>query len=227
MFRRSTLLGFSIFLVSGIPTASYALTTFTIDSSPSCCTVPAGTVKVSDAVADQLSFTVNLSTALNDRFANTGFDATFAFNLPSFASITYSSVPAGWSPISGSQANGDLKMDGAGNFDFGLTWVGNTGQGSSNPGPNVLSFTISAVGLKLSSLAKSAKDYLFAMDILQGCIVGPDGKCDSTTTGIVGVKGPGIVSQDPIDPVPLPPALILFGSALVGMTMLGRRRRVA
>src|SRR4051794_27147623 len=162
MFSKSFFLGFPIFLVNavGIPATSYALTTFTIDSSPSCCTVPAGTVQVSNAVADQLSFTVNLSAALNDRFATTGFPATFAFNLPTLASITYSSVPAGWAPVSGSsQANGDLHMDGAGFFDFGLSWIGNGDNAANNPGPSTLSFTISAAGLKLANLVKNATGY--------------------------------------------------------------------
>src|SRR5262245_36937520 len=173
MSFRPILLGFSVFLLNavGAPATSNALTTFTIDSSPSCCTVPAGTVQVSDADVDKLSFTVSLDAALNDRFVKTGMDATFAFNLSGITSIIYSSVSAGFTPTSGSQTAGNLKMDGAGNFGFGLTWVGFPplagGQGGSNPGPTTLSFTISAVGLKLSSLAKSAKDYLFAMDIAQ------------------------------------------------------------
>lgn len=40
--------------------------------------------------------------------------------------------------------------------------------------------------------------------------------------GIAGVYAPG--QQGGLDPVPLPGALVLFGSALVGMTFLGRRR---
>ena len=40
--------------------------------------------------------------------------------------------------------------------------------------------------------------------------------------GIAGVYAPG--QQGRLDPVPLPGALVLFGSALVGMTFLGRRR---
>jgi hypothetical protein len=41
---------------------------------------------------------------------------------------------------------------------------------------------------------------------------------------LYGVRGD---NQDPPPPVPLPPALFLFGTALIGLTVLGRRRRGA
>jgi hypothetical protein len=50
---------------------------------------------------------------------------------------------------------------------------------------------------------------------------GPDDNHDDFI-GIAGVYAPG--QQGGLDPVPLPGALVLFGSALVGMTFLGRRR---
>src|SRR5947209_9549255 len=136
MYANSIRFGFCAFLLSavGLPAPGYALTTFTIDSSPSCCSVPAGEIKVSDAVPDQLSFTVTLNSLLNDHFANTGIHATFAFNLPTIGSVNFTSVPIGWAPISGSiQANGNTAIPGAGYFDYVLSWVGNGKQGGSNP----------------------------------------------------------------------------------------------
>ena len=43
------------------------------------------------------------------------------------------------------------------------------------------------------------------------------------TTGTGGKTG--LVGGTPLNPVPLPGAAWLFGTALVGMTVLGRRRR--
>src|SRR5436309_16134160 len=81
MYANSIRFCFCAFLLSavGLPAPGYALTTFTIDSSPSCCSVPAGEIKVSDDVPDQLSFKVTLDSLLKDHFAITGFDAAFEF----------------------------------------------------------------------------------------------------------------------------------------------------
>jgi len=46
-------------------------------------------------------------------------------------------------------------------------------------------------------------------------------------TGLNEPNIPGAENDVPINPVPLPPALLLFGTALMGLTVLGRRRRYA
>ena len=72
------------------------------------------------------------------------------------------------------------------------------------------------------------------MDILDGCTIKLAGnpkteKCvpEANATGVVGVKGDGVVHTIPVDPVPLPPALLLFGTGLIGLTVLGRRRQLS
>jgi hypothetical protein len=76
-------------------------------------------------------------------------------------------------------------------------------------------------GLKTASDLFNGLAIVFALDIYRSGCTGYG------CTGVVGaVIGGGDHNQDQ-SPVPLPPALILFGSALVGLAALGRRRRMA
>jgi len=176
-----------------------------------------GTVTVTDAGTGVVDVTVSL--ANGNQFVNTGFDASFGFNLSGISSITYSAivplgnatntvVPGFFPTGTGgtlTQATGALHMDGTGTFQFGLEAGGNP----STPDGSVLSFVITGTGLSTASFtANSPQGQLFAADILSG------------TTGLTG----GI----DVSAVPAPilgagiPGLIAACGALLG---LARRRR--
>ena len=165
-----------------------------------------GSVTVSEVGAGVLSFAVNLLNG--NQFINSGFEASFGFNLVGDPTIAYSNITPGSFTIPGtldpSQAAGSLHMDGTGTFDYGLEATGN---GGSDPNGTSLTFLITAAGLTLASLQANAIGQFFAADIISG------------TTGWTG----GIDAS--LSSVPLPPAALLFGTALVGMGVLGRRRR--
>jgi hypothetical protein len=171
---------------------------------------------------------VTISVSLNDgyEFVSGGQDAVFGFTTDKAvtigsisslfpAGVTHSFTPS-WSPVNNGVMPPNVHMDGAGNFGGGVRFAGS---GGSEPGGNFLTFVISATGLLVADLIKNAGGILFVADISTGCTTTGVLSCSNGTTGMVWSTG------DPPPPVPLPPALLLFGSALFGLTILGRRRR--
>jgi len=104
-------------------------------------------------------------------------------------------------------ATGNFNGDGTGMFHFGVYTTGQaTGGGAGVPGPiafTVLSATIADL------TAKNDLGYVFAADIILGAGQG-------ASTGKTGMV-------DASSPVPIPPAVWLLGSGLVGL--FGIRRR--
>lgn len=163
---------------------------------------------------DTVAFTVQLASGYE--FISTGFGAVFAFttSIP----ITYNTPTFGSGLLDGTTTGTSypVKMDGAGWFGGGIN-AAQTG-GSSNYG-SLLEFTItgaSAIALinGLSPNGIPLTDF-FAADIC----VATNGAC----TGATGIVYDGL-SINP-QSLPLPSAALLFGTALVGMGILGRRRR--
>ena len=216
---RTSSIGLLSALVAGfglavLPSASRADTlafTFTSDHCTGGCLTgqtSGGTVTLNDVSTGVVDVTVAL--ANGNQFVNTGFDASFGFNLSGITSITYSNiVPSANFTIPGGnpQTSGALHMDGTGFFQFGLDGVGS---GGSDPLGSNLTFRITdGATLTVASFIQNAAGQFFAADILSGTT----GK-----TGGIDVSGAGRA-------VPLPPAALLFGTALVGLGALGRRRR--
>jgi len=210
-------------LVAGLPATSRAdLITyiFTSDHCTGGCIggqTNGGTLTVNNPSTGTLIFTVNL--ANGNQFVNTGFDASFGFNLSGSPLITYSAIsPAANFTIPGGnpQAAGSLHMDGTGFFMYGLEGVGN---GGSQPDGSSLSFTITGAGLTLGSLTANAEGQFFAADIISGT-TGNTGAIDAsvTTSSTGGPSGSGTV------PEPSSTALALLGVALLGITFVRRRR---
>jgi hypothetical protein len=100
-------------------------------------------------------------------------------------------------------ATGAFNGDGTGNFTFGINCP-TCGNGPTGFG-GAVNFTVNNATIADLTVPNNL-GILFVADVLA-----PNGN-----TGPVDVSTP---------PIPIPPAAFLFGTALVGMTVLGRRRR--
>lgn len=202
----------TIFFTAGAAQATTITFNLTSDHCTGGCLTgqtSGGTITVSDSGgANTLTFTVSLLNG--NEFINTGFDATFAFNLTGDPTITYSGVPANWivaGPSSPSliEGAGSLHMNGTGFFEYGLLW-GTQGGGNGTPGP--LTFTITGAGLTLASLEQNAFGQFFAVDILSG------------TTGFTGI----VDASAAVTTVPDGGStLTLLGSVLLCVGILRRK----
>jgi len=161
-----------------------------------------------------VSFDVQLNSGY--QFVHTGFDSVFAFttNTPITIGSIVGNGPGTWSGV-GNGTGTSIGMDGAGNFGGGVT---NSLSGGSNQLGNDITFTISGASViqLLNAVNSGGQDLtnFFAADI---CVLA----AGSTTS----CAATGVVYDDPPSTVPLPPAALLFGTALVGLGILGRRRR--
>jgi len=193
-----------------VPSASHAVT-FSLTSdhcSGGCGTPPFGTVTVIQNGAN-VDFSVSLTDS--NRFVLTGAADMqfFKFNgAPSLGSITVDQTAAGTHLIADT---GAFNGDGTGNFNFGIACdTGICGNGAANALPlgTVLSFHVAgATVAALTGLNNLGN--IFVVDLLSG------------TTGNTGP----VDASAPLTPTPIPPAAMLFGSALMGLGFLTRRRR--
>jgi hypothetical protein len=167
----------------------------------------AGTITVTDVSAGTVLVTVALVNG--NQFVSTGFDTDFGFNLTGTPTITFSNVTSGFTPNANPETAGSLHMDGTGFFEYGVQCTA-CGNGGSNPQSGPLSFDITGAGLTVASFIQNAAGQFFALDLMSG------------TTGNTGAVDASVVSS-----VPLPPAALLFGTGLVGLGVLGRRRQKA
>jgi hypothetical protein len=206
-----SMLALSIGLLGMTAVTSYAATeTFSLTSdhcTGECLTgqTSGGTITITDTGTNTVS--VNVTLANGNGFVSTGFDTDFGFNLTGTPTLTFSGVTSGFTPNANPETAGSLHMDGTGFFEYGVQCTG-CGPGGSNPLSGPLNFIITGAGLSVLSFIQNATGQIFAVDLMSG------------TTGNTGAVDASVVSS-----VPLPPAALLFGTALVGLGVLGRRRR--
>lgn len=176
---------------------------------------------VSQLTSNEVSVTLTL--AKGEVFAFGGAGEPLLFNLTNDPTLSPSSVSTPTSNLSTPEtfAFNDSPMhmaDGTGTWDYYISCTscgGGTSMSSTGTGgaPVSLSFDVTLSGLTPQSfLATSSKGFTFATDV--GI---PNGSGGFMTGDVAGTT-----------PVPLPPSVVLLGSALVaGLLLTGRRAVVA
>ena len=189
---------------------SYAIT-FDLTSdhcTGGCGTAPFGTVDVTQVGAN-VNFVVDLANGPPNTvgWAKTGAAdfQEFKFNATGVAlgdiSVTQTFAGQTLAPQTGA-----FNGDGTGNFIFGIACT-SCGNGNLGITSNIV-FSIANATIADVTGANNLGN-IFVADVF---------------SGQTGNTGPVDVSGTPSQ-IPLPPAALLFGTALVGMTVLGRRRR--
>jgi len=145
-------------------------------------------------------------------FLQAGQPPMVAWNTNPAASASAASLTAMNGTPSGSTwaNNGSATVGGPGTFN------GSAGFTPTNNDVFQSNISLTLVGVTLASLLANDKGFFFAADLCNGSTATTS--CTSGNTGFAGAVGG-------TSPVPLPPAALLFGSALVGLTVLGRKRR--
>jgi hypothetical protein len=197
---------------------------YSLNTVISCCGAgPFGTVTVTDTGAGpfgtvtvtDISGGIQIDAQLNQGylFVHGGQDASFGFTLNGISSVSFQNLTSSWTAVSSNAGN--LHLDGAGNFGYGIVAPGtNASQASASS----VSFQVLASNLSIENLIASTGGgvtAIFAADIGQ-CA---DGTCASNNftnngTGFVATTGPMAT--------PLPGTLSLLLSGLAGLAALFR-----
>lgn len=194
----SALLG-SLFLLAG--SQAYANTYFLNQSNTLADGVNYAQVDVT-VNAGNLDFTVKALEPTNWKFLN------FYFNLgDSLGTVSLTGLPSGWS------ADTNQNVSQFGVFSDGAKGTGNSLQ-------SIFSFTADGTNtLSLADLVANNDGWIFA-----GHIQCQD-KRNSPCSGVDDVTSHHVAGPD-ISPIPIPGAIWLFGSALMGFVTFGNRKKV-
>ena len=207
-----------------LPASASTVTVFNLDviSGAAIGTGIQGTVILAANASDpthQIDVVVSLASGV--LMINTGGPHTpFAFNLdPSVAAATVT-VTSVNSPFAFSAASGVQQATPYGDFTNGIAYGGGNGSSHGSAGP--LKFSVFyAGGIAISDFVTNLGGYYFAADL----------RGTGGSTGTVGATGFHEVCISDCGPVsgggtvPIPAALWMFGSALVGVAGIGKWRR--
>ena len=152
--------------------------------------------------AGNLNFTVTALEPTNWKFSN------FYFNLGgSTGAITLTGLPSGWN------ADTDQNVS-----EFGVFSDGAKGRGNSLQ--SIFSFTADGANtLSFANLLANDEGYIFAAHVQ--C----QSKKNNTCSSVDGESSHHIAGPE-ISPVPIPGAIWLFGTALMGFISMSNRRKV-
>ena len=148
----------------------------------------------------------------------------------------------------GGLLNGTLDIQFGGVFGYSLTTTGGTAALDTTytypgfPGPSSIPFgspttvqlfpdvPVSGEFLSMLQLTFLSDLMVAAPNVLLGGIGGPSFECNGSFLCPANIAGDYpirfVAADTPINPTPLPPAAILFGTALAGLGLFGLRRRV-
>ena len=190
----------SLFVFAG--QQAYANTYFLNQSNTLADDFNYAKVDVLETTDGNLNFTVTAIAPNNWKFSN------FYFNLGgSTGAITLFGLPSDWS------ADNNHNDSEFGRFSNGAKGNGNSLQ-------SVFSFTADGVNpLSFANLLENNKDWIFAAHVQ--C----QSKKNNPCSGVDNVTSHHIAGPE-ISPVPIPGAIWLFGTALMGFISMSNRRKV-
>jgi hypothetical protein len=168
-----------------------------VDHCGGCGTSPFGTVELDPAGTGSVLVTVSLSNGNQFVGNGTGINGLHAFTFDvggTMATVAFSTPSTGFT----ADPFGSYHQDGFGSFPYAIE-CGTAC--SSGGGGSTLTFTVSETGLTVSSFVHNGSGFFFTADLL-----------GTTDSGPVGA------------PTPEPASMLLFGSGLLVIGTVVRRR---